>query len=329
MILSWQNQAWETLATRRAQLPHALLLIGKPGLGKSGLAQTFAQGLLCTAQQATGLPCGNCQACSWFSLGNHPDYRLIQPDSMAPETEDERGKDKKKSNQIRIEQIRELETFLSVGTHRGGLRIILVDPADTMNAVTQNALLKSLEEPPPASLFMLVTSRPQRLLATIRSRCQLLQISAPPANLAETWLAEQGLSEPATALAAAAGAPIAALEAAEWEKPLREFLSRLQEPRFDPLWLADMCNSLDPALVVNWLQRWVYDLVQLQAAGTVRYHQSMQTAMERIAYQASTPALSSLLRRLAQARALASHPLNPRLFFEHIFLEYQSAVGSS
>ena len=328
MILSWQNQAWKNLTTRRAQLPHALLLIGKPGLGKSGLAQTFAQGLFCTAQQATGLPCGNCQACGWFSLGNHPDYRLIQPDSMAPETEDERGKVKKKSNQIRIEQIRELETFLSVGTHRGGLRIILVDPADTMNTVTQNALLKSLEEPPPASLFLLVTSRPQRLLATIRSRCQLLHVSAPPAELAEVWLTEQGVANPAAALAAAAGAPLAALSAADWEKPQHEFLSRLQEPRIDPLWLADMCNSLDPALVVNWLQRWVYDLLQLQAAGTVRYHRTLQVAMERIAAQSNPGALCNLLRRLAQARALASHPLNPRLFFEHIFLEYQSAVGS-
>lgn len=329
MILSWQQQSWDNLLTRRKQLPHALLLAGKSGLGKSSLAQAFAQGLLCTAPQATGLACGSCQACGWFTLGNHPDFRLIQPDSMAPETDEERGKDKKKSEQIRIEQIRELETFLSVGTHRGGLRIILVDPADTMNAVTQNALLKSLEEPPPASLFMLVTSRPQRLLATIRSRCQLLHVSAPPTELAEAWLAEQGMANPSAALAAADGAPLAALAAVDWEKPQHEFLSRLQEPSFDPLRLADMCNSLDPALVVTWLQRWVYDLLQLQAAGTVRYHHTMQAAMARIAARASPAALCDLLRRLAQARALATHPLNPRLFFEHIFLEYQAAAGSS
>jgi len=329
MIISWQRQSWDNLIKRQEQLPHALLLAGKAGLGKSQLARAFAQGLLCTTRQVTGLPCGNCQSCGWFTLGNHPDFRLIQPDSMTQETEEERGKDRKRSDQIRIEQIRELETFLSVGTHRGGLRIILVDPADTMNPVTQNALLKSLEEPPPASLFILVTSRPQRLLATIRSRCQQLNVPTPPADLAEAWLAEQGMENPTAALTAAAGAPLAALGAAEWEKPLHEFLLGLQKPGFDSLWLADICNSLAPALVVNWLQRWVYDLLQLQATGTVRYHRNMQVTMEHIAARANPAALCHLLHQLAQARALASHPLNAKLFFENIFMEYQAAVDWS
>src|SRR4051812_10956101 len=98
MILQWQRKAWDTLWGRRARLPHALLLTGKSGLGKSLLATTFAQGLLCTAPDVTGQPCGNCEPCYWFALGNHPDFRLVQPDSMAPEPEEESKKEKKKSD---------------------------------------------------------------------------------------------------------------------------------------------------------------------------------------------------------------------------------------
>jgi len=329
MLFPWQNNELERLIRRREQLPHALLLAGKPGLGKSMLAQTFAQTLLCTTPGIHCHPCGSCQACNWFALGNHPDYRLIQPDSMAPESDDERGRDKKKSDQIRIEQIRELEGFLSVGTHRGGLRIIVVYPADMMNMVTQNALLKNLEEPPPASLFMLVSSHPHRLLATIRSRCQLFQVAAPPTGLAEAWLEEQGVADPAAALAAAAGAPLAAIRAMEWEKPKQVFLAHLVDSRLDPIALADTCSSLDTAMVVTWLQRWVYDLLEVQATGMVRYHRGMQSALQQLARNASPVALSGLLHRLAQARALSAHPLNSRLFFENVILEYQAVVISS
>jgi DNA polymerase-3 subunit delta' len=135
-------------------------------LGEFEFAQGIAQSLLCETPAAQGRACGACSACLWFSQGNHPDFRLLVPESLLPESREE-GADparkEKKSEQIRIEQVRELADFLSVGTHRGGLRVILAYPADAMNANTQNALLKSLEEPPPATVF-LTTARPEGLL---------------------------------------------------------------------------------------------------------------------------------------------------------------------
>src|SRR5690349_18829158 len=153
MIYPWQQDAWKELGRYRGQRPHALLLRGREGLGAEALAQTFAQSLLCESPQADGLPCGRCPACNWFAQGNHPDFRLLQPESFAPDAAAEGedappAKKEKKSEQIRIDQVRALQDFLGIGTHRGGLRVIVVHPAEAMNENTQNALLKNLEEPP-------------------------------------------------------------------------------------------------------------------------------------------------------------------------------------
>ncbi len=331
MIFNWQSSAWAALSTRRAQLPQALLLVGRQGLGKSHLARVFAQSLLCERPGKDSLPCGNCQACGWFNMGNHPDYRLVQPESLMPDAEDVPAgkKEKKKSDQIRIEQIRDLEGFLAVGTHRGGMRVILIDPAEAMNFPAQNSLLKNLEEPPPSTLFLLVASQPQRLLPTVRSRCQILPVPLPAADLALEWLKEQGVDQPEAALSAAAGAPLAAVASAGFQAAQREFFSTLKDRGFDPVQLAQTCDAMEPPLVVGWLQRWVQDILQVRAIGTARYYPAFSGSLEALSKGANAAGLTRLLRRLSQARALAQHPLNSKLFYEDIFLEYRKALKLS
>lgn len=328
MIFNWQSSAWLLLSTRRAQLPQALLLSGRQGLGKSQLARAFAQSLLCQQPDSDNLACGVCQACGWFSQGNHPDFRLVQPESLMPEAEDAPAskKEKKKSDQIRIEQIRELEGFLAIGTHRGGMRVIVIDPAEAMNFASQNSLLKSLEEPPPSTLFLLVTSQPQRLLATVRSRCQILPVPLPPTELALAWLMEQGLDQAESALSAAAGAPLAALASADFQGPQREFFTRLKDRAFDPIQLAQACDAIAPPLVIGWLQRWVQDILQVRAVGKARYYPAFSSSLEVLSKSANAASLTRLLRRLSQAKSLAQHPLNAKLFYEDIFLEYRKAL---
>lgn len=326
MIFSWSVPAWQDLMDWRSRLPHALLLAGRPGIGKGHLAQIFAQSLLCQAPLETGVPCQVCASCGWFEQGNHPDFRLVQPDSMAPESEEEPRKEKKKSSQIRIEQIRDLEGFLSVGTHRGGLRIILLNPAEAMNTVTQNALLKSLEEPPPSTLFLLVSSHIQKLLPTVRSRCQTALVPLPEQHAALQWLKEQGVEKPESALSAAAGAPLAALEAASLDGVLRAFLHKLQDPGFDPLDLGQSCGNLEPIVVVGWLQRWVYDVLQVRMAGVIRYFPDFASGLQAAAAQTNAVKLLELQRKLTQARGLAQHPLNPRLYYESLFMDYRNIL---
>src|SRR6266702_3264985 len=271
MIFYWQEPPWKDWKQLRQRLPHAILIQSGEGLGEFEFAQACAQSLLCEDPRQDRRPCGACRACDWFSLGNHPDFRLIVPESMAPESREEGAEPaKKKSEQIRIEQVRELAEFLAVGTHRGGLRVILVYPAEAMNANTQNALLKNLEEPPPATAFLLVTTQPERLLATVRSRCLKFSLPLPPS----------------------------------------ETVARV------PLW--DL---------VGWLQRWSYDLLLARVAGRVRYGLHHEKVISDTASHCDAADIAAYLRRLAQARALARHPLNAKLFVEDLLLQYRRLVA--
>lgn len=315
------------LAEARARLPNALLVHGREGVGQFELAMAFAQFLLCEKPAPRGRGCGNCSACIWFGQGNHPDFRLLQPQSMAADEEGETAADsKKKSDQIRIEQVRDLQRFLAVGTHRGGLRVIVLHPADAMNVSTQNAVLKSLEEPPPGTLFLVVSSFPHRLLPTIRSRCQSIAVPMPDRELAVRWLEDQRIENPESLLALAGGAPFSALRLSESEPARRRLIAQLSDPRFDPVAVTEHCLGAEPGEVVAWLQRWVYDLLSLKLAGRLRYHVTDAEGVRTTAARCDPSRAATLLRRLAKARRLAQHPLNPRLFFEDLLIQYQALI---
>src|SRR5437899_10865170 len=130
-----------------------------------------------------------------------------------------------------------------------------------MNANTHNALLKILEEPPPATVFLLVTTQPERLLATVRSRCLRLALPFPSSEPVLRWLKEQGLEQPEATLAGAGGAPLAALKAADTDSDRLLFIGSLGNPRFDPITLAETVLRVPLWDLVGWLQLWTYVLL--------------------------------------------------------------------
>ena len=337
IIYEWLENDWLRLQTLNARLPHALLIHGKPDIGKRALATHFAQSLLCQSPAQSGHACGQCQACRWFEDGNHPDFRALLPESLqtgdtvAGGEEGEEGgakaaKSKTPSREIKIDQVRALDGFFNVGTHRGGARVILVYPADALNVPSSNALLKTLEEPAAGTVFLLVTSHPDQVLPTIRSRASKFLVTAPSASQCLAWLSTQGVADAAARLAEAGGAPLAALNAATedvFAAERSELLDALSAGRFDPLLTAERCEKAGNERIALWLMRWVADLILVtDGRGVPRFHPSRQDALRSGAARMSARALHAYQRRLVAARRTAGHPLNARLFAEELLIDY-------
>src|SRR5258706_11915543 len=215
MLYSWHQSAWYEVRGRRDNFPHAVLLHGPQGIGRSGFALALAQSLICAAPQPDRSACGECENCNWFAQGCHPDFRDVQPE-VAEEGGEQREKSeapaKRASTQITIEQIRTLRDFL--GLTSGGAtrqRVVVLRPAEALNAHAANALLKMLEEPPAGANFILVATAPRRLLPTVVSRCRKVALPAPSPFDALAWLAAQGQANADLLLGQAAGAPRGAL----------------------------------------------------------------------------------------------------------------------
>lgn len=332
-LLPWLSEPWSRLIERRERLPHALLIHGRPGLGKTHLARSFAKRLLCETAQGTDAACEACPACAWLEQGNHPDFRLLQPDALSAEPGgiggegSETGEGGSASKHIRIDQIRDLQAFLRVGSHRGGLRVAVIRPAEAMNAATANALLKSLEEPSAGTLILLVSSDPQRLLPTVRSRCQAIPIAGADRRVASEWLQAQGIGDADAALSFAAGAPLAALEDSRLEEHRRALVALIATPGFDPVHGAEQLSGIAPVDVVTWLQKWVFDLARVRSGTAPRYHPGESARLSGLARQADPIRLSRLALRIADARRLALHPLNPKLFLEDLLMQYRKMSG--
>ncbi len=163
-VLPWQQAAWQQMQQLRKNMPHALLFFGNPGIGKSLFAQQLAKALLCEKIQPDGYACDACPSCVWFAQENHPDFRCIRPENLEPEPADDASKE------IKIDQIRALADFMNISTHRSGMRVVVLYPAETLNLASSNALLKTLEEPPPNTVFLVITHSLDKLLPTILSR---------------------------------------------------------------------------------------------------------------------------------------------------------------
>lgn len=337
-IYPWQDEDWNRLQRVRERLPHAILFHGPQGIGKVAFAEQFAQSVLCEMPVNGGFACGNCASCGWFLQYGHPDYRRVRPevldiDTMEDETETEEGASKKSassktpSKEIRIEQVRSLAGFMNVSTHRSGLRVVLLYPAETLNSASANALLKTLEEPPPGTLFILVSHRPDRLLPTILSRCRKFSLSLPPAEGALAWLNEHSVSDAPQWLALHGGAPLAALSAAQEESASdRELLLGLlaKPDTAHVLSVAERLQKTPVPLLVAWQQRWMYDLFSLKLSGRVRYYPQQQASLRLVADRLSADRLQQALRDANNRRAIADHSLSPRLFIEDMLLAYMS-----
>jgi DNA polymerase-3 subunit delta' len=241
-----------TRAQRAGRLPHALLIHEAPGAGGDWLALWAARLALCA--RPAEAPCGACAACRRAAALAHPDLARITP------LED--------SRQIRIEQVRDLAAELALTSHAGGYKVGILTPADALNRFGANALLKTLEEPPPRTLLVLVATQPSRLPPTVLSRCQRLTVPAPSRAEAVAWLAAtHGPGEWQAALEVVGEAPFLLAGAdpdalAQLGAEVRRTLDELAAGRADPLATAERWARSELALRLRCIENWLTERIR-------------------------------------------------------------------
>lgn len=327
MIFSWQKQQWQHIMQQQAKMPHALLLRGRAGIGKHDFALNVAKAVLCA--QASGLQaaCGSCPSCNWFAEGTHPDFMLIGPEDAEVLDDALTNTAKKKTakkTQISVAKIRQLIDYLTLSSHQvNAYRVIVISPADMLNGASANALLKMLEEPPAKTLFLLVSSQPQRLLATITSRSQAVDMPLPSKVEALTWLSAQQVSHAENALDLAGGAPLLALQIAQEGEVGASLLKNLAlGAKLDPFACAPLFLSLGMERALETLQKWLFDIQSYKLASSLRYHAQQASSLHALAKSVNLRLLLSFQDKLIEAKRTANHPLSNEAQLENILLQY-------
>lgn len=336
-LYPWQDSVWEQLQKMRPKLPHALLIHGAAGTGKTQLAMCFAQALLCEQPRPDGKACDDCVSCHWFSNDSHLDFRLVRPDALGGSNEksdddgdsadDEGGSksSKKASKNIRIDQVRDLTDFMHVSTHRKGRRVVLVYPAETLNMESSNALLKMLEEPASHTLIILVSNNQDALLPTILSRCLKFPVAIPSQTVAAEWLSAQGMKDANMWLAEQGGAPLLALAMHDsgQREELDKFLRQLLKPSVESALQTAMSWQKKPTKdLLVWLQQWLYDIFSAKHSGHVRYFPRYEKELLDLAKKTDNDKLMKILKSVTERKKIVDHPLAMRLFLEDTLLEY-------
>jgi DNA polymerase-3 subunit delta' len=300
----WHDRVWSALVRDFSTLPHALLLHGMNGVGKSALAWRLAKSLLCEAPAADALACGTCPSCVRFEAGTHPDVKSVVPlgDSAV----------------IGVDQIREVGQFCTLTPHTAKRKIVVVVPADAMNTSAANAFLKVLEEPPASCFLLLVTARTARLPATIRSRCVSVSVQPPRHEEAGAWLQTMAADKRSAdaALNLAGGAPLRALELIQTDE-LRshgdwiEDAVAIRAGTKDPLGCARQWKDYGAERCLIWFQRYVAELVSQLVAD---FGNSEKRILLRELFHYSDV--------LSDARNLSTGPLDESLLLEDMAIRW-------
>jgi len=252
----WQQKSWDRLHRQQkdGRLPHAILLQGVVDSGLDNFAFMLARSLLCETLR-DDLPCGVCRSCHLLSVGSHPNFQIIEPQEM------ESGK---LSRVIKIDQIREIMDKVQQTSFQTGRKVLVIYPAEVMNPNAANALLKNLEEPPAGTVFILAANNPSRLMATIRSRCQQIDVPLPSHKEADNWLSPfLSDAEKREKLLALSGCN--PLLVKQWHDQnllddvldLGQKLQQIREGRASPLQAAAQWHKQGSLLHIVWWWRWL------------------------------------------------------------------------
>jgi DNA polymerase-3 subunit delta' len=292
---------------------------GADGLGKRQLVTAFAAALLCHRPNSNGAACGVCSGCQLLAAGTHPDLLFIEPD--------EPGK------AIGIDKIRQLIGKLALKPQYEQFRVVIIGPADQLNTASANAFLKCLEEPTERTCLVLISERPSRLPATIRSRCQVIVCHAPATQDAIQWLQGCGVGQaPEVLLALANGAPLTAKRYAD------QNLSAVRQDCFDAwlqvaggktnlLALAEQWQKpgvLDLGLLLDWMIGWIGDIVKLAygADACQLRNPDIKNPLQALAKRLELTHIFAYYDSLLTAQSQLGTPINKQLLLEQLLINW-------
>jgi DNA polymerase-3 subunit delta' len=314
-----------------AQRGHAWLLQGASGLGQYTLGLDLAMGWLCERPLQGGAACLACGSCHAVRVRTHADLFVLMPETFMQElawplSEKAQGeiddKKRKPSKEIRVEAMRDAVEFSQRTSARGRGKVVMVYPAERMNHITANALLKTLEEPPGDVRFVLASEAAHQLLPTIRSRCLAHPMRWPTHDDSLAWMAGQGVegADAAVLLRAAGGRPEDALRMARAGRTARAW-SALPKAvaRGDAAALSD-CS---PAQAVEALQKLCHDLLAQRSGAAPRFFEAGD-----LPAGGTLQSLAQWWQSLTRSARTAEHPFNPGLMLEALVSQARSALHS-
>jgi DNA polymerase-3 subunit delta' len=326
----WIDAQSKTLLSQQG---HAWLLQGPSGLGQYTLATTLVGAWLCESNMAaTQGACGQCGSCHALSVHTHADLFVLMPETillalgwpLGEKAQSEiDNKSRKPSKEIRIDAMRDAIEFCQRTNARGKGKAVLVFPAERMNHITANALLKTLEEPPGALKFVLASEAAHQLLPTIRSRCLIHTMVWPDPQEATAWLQTQGIApaEAALLLKSAGGRP----EEVQRQKLMGQSMQWWSSfPKAMRAGDASFCSDLPASEVISALQKLCHDLLMAQIFAPLRYFDSKDLP----AVKASTVLLTAWFKRLSLAAKSAEHPFNAGLMLEALCADAFEVMNS-
>lgn len=313
-----------------AQRGHAWLLHGPSGLGQYVLALALVRAWLCEQPTAQGA-CGRCASCHAIDVRTHADLCVLMPETVMlelgwPLSESAQkeidDKKRKPSREIRVDAMRDAVEFAQRTSARGRGKAVLVYPAERMNHVTANALLKTLEEPPGDVRFVLATESAHQLLPTIRSRCLAHTLLWPADGECLAWLQAQGVeaAQARVLLRAAGGRPEEALALARAGCSARDWA---QLPKALSRGEVSVLGDRTPAQAIDVLQKVCHDLLALRAQAAPRFFEPAD-----LPPPAPYESLTAWWRELAQAKKTAEHPFNAGLMLEALVGRARTALHS-
>jgi DNA polymerase III subunit delta' len=365
-LAPWLQTQLESLLRQRG---HAWILGGPSGLGQFELALATARAWLCEQPTPQGA-CNQCSSCHAVDVHTHADLCVLMPETLSLElgwpldekTQRELDEKKRKpSKEIKVDAAREVVSFTQFTRSRGTTKVVLVFPAERMNHITANTLLKTLEEPPGAVKFILATEAAHQLLPTIRSRCIGHTMVWPPFDQALAWLQTQTAAPAAspasdapaknarpakapdaadlhTLLVAAGGRPADALAWVQSASPLEAAKHWQSLPAAMARGDVSALSGFAPPDAVVALQKLCHDALALKMGAAPRFFSAKDVAAasavrpgppakENLSANASVQALSQWAKELATTARTVEHPYNPGLMLE--FLVSRAALALS